>query len=208
MNELTLDQRLDLFLKGMQEFKERQEKSHEEFEKRIEKEEEQRKKDYEQFKERQKKIDSKLESLGFSCGINAETFFIEGTEEGLTIDGHTFKQDFFNYDVRIGQGRKERILTEIDLILSNDDIVFLIEIKYRIDTQHYQECERRFNIFKEYKKSYIDGRKLYKGIASLGVKKEMKEFYKENGYFVLTQKGEDIKVHKPILNVVRQSLRM
>ena len=186
MSKLTLEEKFDRFFRAMEEFKERQEK----------------------YEEKQKKIDSKLESLGFSCGINAETFFIEGTEEGLIIDGHIFRQDFFNYPVILGEGRKERILTEIDLILSNDDIVFLIEIKYRIDTQHYQECERRFNIFKEYKKSYIDGRKLYKGIASLGVKKEMKEFYKKRGYFVLTQKGEDIKVHKPILNVVRRSLRM
>lgn len=186
MNTLSLEERFDLFFKSMEKFKERQEA--------IEK---QRDKDYELFLKRQKKTESTLNGLGLSCGITAETFFIEGTEDGLTIDKHNFVQDYANFDVRTWDGKKKNTETEIDLVLSTDDIVFLIETKYRIDDKHYEECEDRFAIFQKYEQKYIRGRKIYKGIATLGVKKDMKAFYKEKGYFILTQKGDNIKVLKP-----------
>ena len=186
MSELTLEKKFDLFFKSMEKFKERQEA--------IEK---QRDKDYELFLKRQKKTESTLNGLGLSCGVTAETFFIEGTEDGITIDKHTFKQDLSNYEVRKWIGKKLKTFTEIDLVLSTDDIVFLIETKYRIDEKQHEECEKKFALFQEHEQDYIAGRKIYKGIASLGVKKDMKEFYKEKGYFILTQKGDNIKVFNP-----------
>ena len=217
MSELTIEKRMDIFLKGMQGFKEGMDKFKEgmqelrnqhlliaEEHKLIAKEQNKlidRQKEYEKRQEkeerRRKRMDQKWEGLGLSCGITAETFFIEGTEDGITIDKNNFKQDLSNYEVRKWIGKKLKTFTEIDLVLSTDDIVFLIETKYRIDEKHYDECEDRFALFQEHEQDYIAGRKIYKGIASLGVKKDMKAFYKEKGYFIFTQKGDNIKVFNP-----------
>ena len=153
---------------------------------------------------RLEKMSSKLEGIGASNGIIAETFFEQATENGITLNikgkKSVFKQtasNFVVYDELLNHK------AEIDLFMTNGDYVLLIETKYRLDKKHIEKIPHKIAMLEKYAPKAVAGKKILTAFASLGCKKSVKEFLTENGHFVFTENNN--KIHTASLSIFKRS---
>ena len=143
---------------------------------------------------RLEKMSSKLEGIGASNGIIAETFFEQATENGITLNikgkKSVFKQNASNFVVY------DELLNhkaEIDLFMTNGgNYLLLVETKYRLDKKHVEQIPHKIAMLKKHLPKSVEDEKILKAFASLGCKKSVKEFLTENGHFVFTENNNKI----------------
>jgi len=118
-------------------------------------------------------------------GKVAEEFFYNSLKHRPIINGIQF--DFVQKNVTRSLGNLEE---EYDLILVNETIVFLIEVKYRLhkkDIEYYMEKKfpKFLSLFPEYK-----NHKIYVAFASFCVEEELKEQALQQGITILQRRGK------------------
>ncbi len=118
-------------------------------------------------------------------GKVAEEFFYNSLKHRPIINGIQF--DFVQKNVSRSRGNLEE---EYDLILANENIVFLIEVKYRLhkkDIEYYmgKKFPKFLSLFPEYK-----NHKIYVAFASFSVEDELKEQALQQGITILKRRGK------------------
>ena len=144
-------------------------------------------------------MSSKLEGIGASNGIVAETFFQQATENGITLNikgkKSVFEQTASNLIIYDDFGNPK---AEIDLFMTNGDYLLLIETKYRLDKKHIEQIPHKIAMLEKHLPKAVEDKKILTAFASLGCAKSVKEFLTENGHFVFTQKDEQIHTAYPV----------
>ena len=218
---MDLDQKLDKFLESMQELRESirelrksqaetseqikengeqiQElrKSQAQTDEQMKRTDEQMKRTDEQMKrtdERMKKSDEKLErigvrlgNMGITTGSFAEEFFYRSLQLNPRL-GNIF------FDSIERRYRQVKGGTDYDIVLKNGTSIGLIEVKYNAHPEHVREIkERKIKQFRGQVHEFPHFQ-LYFGLASMITSEKLIENAKEEGIFLLTQKGEHLEV--------------
>ncbi len=146
------------------------------------------------------RISSKLEGIGMSNGIVAESFFIEATEKGIEVGGIKFKQTAVNFIVQDGFNHK----AEIDLVFNNSKYILLVEIKYRLDKQQIHTFNNIIHAMKEYCPELVKDKEILTAFASLGVKESIKKEFIKAGHYIFTQDQNEVKVDGKHLKALKK----
>ena len=134
---------------------------------------------------------STLDGLGFSCGMVAESFFVEATKErGIIVDGIKFKQNSVNFAVMDGFEKK----AEIDIVFRNGKYILFVETKYRLDGKQITTLDKKLAAVKKYAPDLLKGKEILTGFASLGVKSSIRDMFIAAGHYVLTQDDNSVRV--------------
>jgi len=166
------------FDKRMREFEQERKQSSEEFDKRFEK-------SSAEFDKRIKKLEQTVGGIGNNQGDVAEEYFINSLKNKLTIGDMKFDYIFPNYEV---EGKK--IKDEFDIVLTNDDTVAIVEVKYKVHPNDLEKLPKKIENFK--KLSQYPKHKIYAGIAGFKIPKNVIDQALSLGYFVLQRKGDVI----------------
>ena len=105
-----------------------------------------------------KKMSSKLEGIGASNGIVAETFFEQATENGITLNikgkKSVFEQTASNLVICDDFANPK---AEIDLFMTNGDYLLLVETKYRLDNKHVEQIPHKIAMLKKHLPKAVAG---------------------------------------------------
>jgi predicted AAA+ superfamily ATPase len=93
--------------------------------------------------------------------------------------------------------RNGKALTEVDVWLENGDFVMAVEVKSRPRKRDVEDHVKRMGILRSYLDQRNDGRKLLGAIAGAIVTKELRDTIIEQGFYVIEQSGDTVKIEPP-----------
>ena len=148
-----------------------------------------------------KKTDEKLEKLGKNLGglNNSLGELIE-----IIIAARLWEKFAeFPYKLRRGYRRvyvyddDNRLRTDIDILLSDTDVVMAVEVKDEPDENDVKHHINRMKLIREYPPAEAKGKKLLGAIAGASVPLDVQACAHDAGFFVLELKGESVALVPP-----------
>jgi hypothetical protein len=159
---------------------------------------------FKEVAEQQKKTDERIrklaEQMGFygnRLGEFTEHLLAPGIAKSFNALGYEFDQDDVRR-LRIKDSETGNDLMEIDFLLENDDTFLVVEIKTKPSFNDVKDHVKRLRIFRRHLEE--EGRELKKIIGAIGgvvFEKNIKIATRKAGFFVMTQKGEDVQIDVP-----------
>ncbi len=148
-------------------------------------------KSWEALRSQMKEVQGELGGIGKSNGEIAEDFFYNGLKKNMQLMSIEIEEiDRNNNRYRKNIGLKG----EYDIVLTNTDVVILVEVKSKFKAQHVIKLVEKqipkYKILYPEKKNY----KVRGAIAAFTFEDKAIELAKEYGLFILTQSGENIEV--------------
>ncbi|OFY65425.1 MAG: hypothetical protein A3H98_00860 [Bacteroidetes bacterium RIFCSPLOWO2_02_FULL_36_8] len=144
------------------------------------------------FQETDKKIQNLAKLYGNvskSMGEVAEDFFFNGLETTMQIGNIKFHTVERNRTRKVNNEHGE-----FDIFLINDEILVLVEVKYKLHSNDVDEFVKdKLPLFKRLYPEYSD-KIQYGALASLAVSETVGNLVIKNGLYLLTQSGENIKL--------------
>ena len=141
--------------------------------------------------EQLKRTDEKLERLGITLGnvTNnqgdvAEEFFLNS----LLKDNH-LGNIYFDDVVKNMEKHRGQMQEEFDLVLTNGDVIGIVEVKYKAHENDLDKLDRKMKNFKKLFPIY-QNYKQYGAIASFHINDATKKEALRRGYFVLQRSGD------------------
>ena len=141
--------------------------------------------------EQLKRTDEKLERLGITLGnvTNnqgdvAEEFFLNS----LLKDNH-LGNIYFDDVVKNMEKHRGQMQEEFDLVLTNGDVIGIVEVKYKAHENDLDKLDRKMKSFKKLFPIY-QNYKQYGAIASFHINDSAKKEALRRGYFVLQRSGD------------------
>jgi len=92
---------------------------------------------------------------------------------------------------------QRRVLTEIDLLLENGEIIMAVEKKVKPEVKHIEQHIKRLEILREHRNKLNDKRKVQGAIAGAIFGIEEKKAVIEAGLYVIEQSGDTMKIDVP-----------
>ena len=180
---------------------EEHERQREEFERRREEDERLRKeaerkreKDWAELKEMFAKTDKKIGELGNSFGDLAEHLVAPGIIDRFKELGLVLYQNSRNRSIRDGNGKT---LTEVDMLLENDDYFVAVEVKARVKMGDINRHMERLEILRLWQEDKTSHRKIMGAIAGAIFDDEERKAAVKEGLYVIVQSGDTVKIDIP-----------
>jgi hypothetical protein len=149
------------------------------------------------FKETDRKFqetDRKISKLGSRIGDLVEELIVPNILEKFNTLGYAFGKVAPN--VRYSDPRG-RIIAEVDVLLENGDAVLAVEVKTSLTDNDVREHAARMGKLRRYADEHQDRRKLLGAVAGAIASEEVKTFAVKNGFFVLEQSGDTVRINVP-----------
>jgi len=133
---------------------------------------------------RMDRLDKQLGCVGRNMGEIVELVVIPGVRKKMNAYGHDF--------TRIGPNRiiykdKEKILTEIDLMLENGEESMAVEVKTNLSEKWVNEHLERLRLLRKHESiTGLKGKVLYGAVAGISIDKEARDLALENGMYVIS----------------------
>jgi hypothetical protein len=143
-----------------------------------------------QFKE----TDRKISKLGGRLGELVEHLVAPNLLEKFRQLGYQFGR--VGTDVRYVDANN-KTLAEVDILLENGDIVMAVEVKAKLTNSDVRAHIERMRKLRTYADNHEDKRKLIGAVAGAIIADEVKEFARKNGFYVLEQAGDTVKIDVP-----------
>ena len=141
--------------------------------------------------EQMKRTDEKLERIGIKLGnISqnqgdvAEEFFFQSLIKDNRLGDIRFDDVTKNMAKHRG-----KLQEEYDLVMTNGDVVAVVEVKYKAHSNDLDKLDRKMRHFKQLFPLYQHF-KQYGAIAAFHINDDAKEEALRRGYFVLQRSGE------------------
>ena len=145
----------------------------------------------EQMKRNDKMLTEKLNRMGITLGnvTNnqddvAEEFFFNSLANAPHLGSI-----YFDDIEKNGHKRRGKTEEEYDLIMTNGDVVGIVEVKYKAHENDLDRLDRKMQNFKKLFPIY-QNYKQYGAIASFHINDDAKEAALSRGYFVLQRSGD------------------
>jgi hypothetical protein len=91
-----------------------------------------------------------------------------------------------------------RVMTDIDILLSNTSLAMAIEVKRELDrTRDVDEHLKRMELIRRYPPAEVVGKKMLGAMAGGVVDADVQRYAHENGFFVLELTGESVHLVPP-----------
>jgi hypothetical protein len=145
------------------------------------------------MQESSEKLNRKMGELGNKLGSLVEHMIIPDIEKKFNEMGYTFENVSTNLKMKDPSGNT---YAEVDIALENGDYVMLIEVKTDLKTEHVKEHVKRMETIRRAGKKWPD-KKLLGAVSAAIVEKNVRDYAKKNGFFVISQAGETMRIDKP-----------
>jgi len=141
--------------------------------------------------EQMKRTDEKLERIGINLGNIgqnqgdvAEEFFFQSL-----IKDNRLGKIYFDDVVKNMEKHRGQIQEEYDLVMTNGDVIAVVEVKYKAHKNDLDKLDRKMKHFKQLFPIY-QSFKQYGAIAAFHINNDAKEEALRRGYFVLQRSGD------------------
>jgi hypothetical protein len=138
-----------------------------------------------------KETDRKISKLGSRIGDLVEELIAPNILEKFNKLGYVFGKVAPN--VRYSDSQR-KIVAEVDILLENGDAVLAVEVKTTLTENDVRDHIGRMEKLRRYADEHRDGRKLLGAVAGAIVPEEVKAFAVKNGFFVLEQSGDTVRI--------------
>jgi hypothetical protein len=139
------------------------------------------------------KLNRKMGELGNKLGSVVEHMIIPDIEKKFNEMGYTFENVSTNLKMKEPSGNT---YAEVDIVLENGDYVLLIEVKTDLKIEHIKEHIQRMETIRRAGRKWPD-KKLLGAVSAAIVEDNVREYAKKNGFFVISQAGETMRIDKP-----------
>jgi hypothetical protein len=141
-----------------------------------------------------RETDRKIGELGNRFGELAEHLVTPNIAEKFRALNYTFTKagpdvEFFD--------RNGKALTEVDVWLENGEFVMAVEVKSRPRKRDVEDHVKRMGILRAYLDERNDTRKLLGAIAGAIVSRDLRDTIIEQGFYVIEQSGDTVKIEPP-----------
>ena len=143
---------------------------------------------------RMRETDRQIGALGNRFGELAEHLVAPNIIEKFNELNFTFENIYNNNRIRDASGN---FLAEIDLVLENGDIVIAVEIKAKPLHKDVEEHINRMEVLRRRADARHDKRKFQGAIAGAIMGDEVRNHIIENGFYVIEQTGDTVKINIP-----------
>ncbi|MDR2210041.1 MAG: hypothetical protein LBO65_01040 [Spirochaetaceae bacterium] len=138
--------------------------------------------------------DRKISKLGSRIGDLVEELIAPNILEKFNKLGYVFGKAGFNVRYRDTRGA---YITEVDILLENGDTALAVEVKTTLTDNDVRDHVRRMEKLRSYADEHQDKRKLLGAVAGAIAADEVKALAIKNGFFVLEQSGDTVKISVP-----------
>ena len=113
-----------------------------------------------------------------------------------------FNERGFNFtqrssDVEIKEQDSPRAFAEIDILLENGDIVIAVEVKSKPKEEDVKKHVERMEVLRRAANRRKDARKYQGAIAGAIVTQAMRDYIIQNGFYLIEQSGDTVKLTIP-----------
>jgi hypothetical protein len=143
---------------------------------------------------RMKETDRKISSLGSRIGDLVEQMIVPNILEKFKKQGYVFGKVAPNVRYTDSQGL---YVAEVDLMLENGDTALAVEVKTNLTVGDVQDHLKRMEKLRRYADEHQDRRRLLGAVAGAIASEGAKAFAIKNGFFVLEQSGDTVKISVP-----------
>jgi hypothetical protein len=143
---------------------------------------------------RMKETDRQMGKLSNRFGDVIEYMFVPNLTEQFKAFGYTFTKT--QRDIVIADYAND-IHTEIDALLENGDYAVVVEIKTKLTQAHIDEHVERLEKVRKNADLHNDKRKFLGAIGAAVVSPAERNYTLKQGFFLIEQSGENIKITKP-----------
>jgi exonuclease VII large subunit len=140
------------------------------------------------------KTDKQLGELGNRFGELAEHLITPNITEKFRALGYAFTKAGPDVKFTDAQGRT---LTEVDVWLENGEFALAVEVKSYLRIQDVKDHINRMGILRKYADERRDTRKLLGAAAGAIVKPPVRNYALEQGFYVIEQSGDTVKIEAP-----------
>lgn len=131
-----------------------------------------------------------INGIAESNGLAAETLISNTLENSLSLNGWSFDYADINVKKHI---KGLNIREQFDLVLGKENLLAIVEIKYRVRTEDVTELANRK--IPNYKKLFPNETRHIVGVvAGMSIDDHTIEVAKANGIYAITLSGDQIKV--------------
>ncbi|MCX6146784.1 MAG: hypothetical protein NTW25_05975 [Candidatus Kapabacteria bacterium] len=135
-----------------------------------------------------------INGIAESNGLAAETLISNTLENSLSLNGWSFDYADINVKKHI---KGLNIREQFDLVLGKENLLAIVEIKYRVRTEDVTELANRK--IPNYKKLFPNETRHIVGVvAGMSIDDHTIEVAKANGIYAITLSGDQIKVENAI----------
>jgi hypothetical protein len=145
------------------------------------------------MRESSEKLNRKMGELGNKLGSLVEHMIIPDIEKKFNEMGYTFENVATNLKMKDPSGNT---YAEVDIALENGDYVMLIEVKTDLKTEHIKEHRQRMETIRRAGRKWPD-KKLLGAVSAAIVEGNVRDYAKKNGFFVISQAGETVRIDRP-----------
>jgi hypothetical protein len=138
--------------------------------------------------------DRKISKLGNRVGELVEHLVSPNILEKFNQLGYDFGK--ISPNVRF-KGRRDSLMAEVDILLENGDIVLAVEVKTKLTADDVADHIERMEKLRCYAEEHRDRRKLLGAVAGAIVPEGVKSFAIKNGFYVIEQAGDTVKINTP-----------
>jgi hypothetical protein len=141
-----------------------------------------------------KETDRKISKLGSRLGEVIEHLMAANIVEKFNNLGYSFGRA--NTNTRFINSGNE-LIAEVDILLENGDLALAIEVKSKLTVEDVQDHMGRMERLRRYADDHGDRRKLMGAVAGAVVSEGVKPFALKNGFYVIEQAGDTVKIDVP-----------
>jgi hypothetical protein len=141
-----------------------------------------------------KETDRKISNLGSRIGDLVEQMIVPNILEKFKNKGYVFGKVAPNVRYTDARGL---YVAEVDLLLENGDTALAVEVKTNLTVVDVRDHVKRMEKLRLYADEHQDRRKLLGAVAGAVASEGAKAFAIKNGFFVLEQSGDTVRISIP-----------
>jgi hypothetical protein len=141
-----------------------------------------------------RETDRKISKLGSRIGDLVEELIAPNILEKFNKLGYVFGKVAPNVRYTDSGGR---YVAEVDLLLENGDTALAVEVKTNLTDGDVRDQIKRMEKLRNYADEHGDRRKLLGAVAGAIASEEVKAFAVRQGFFVLEQSGDTVRISVP-----------
>jgi len=142
-----------------------------------------------------KETDRKIGELGNRFGELAEHLVVPGIIEKFEELGFVFSRDCQGAKYRDPETR--RVMTEVDILLENGDIVIAVEVKSKLRNDDVDDHLSRMEYLRLAADRRKDNRKYRGAMAAAIVSTQTRRYAQKAGFYLIEQSGDTMRLDIP-----------
>ena len=142
-----------------------------------------------------KKTDQRIGWLGNRFGELVEHLVAPSILEKFNDAGFFFSKEYT--DLKIREPSNPNTLIEIDIMLENGDVVIAVEVKAKPSYSDVDDFKKTMEVLRREANRHGDTRKYRGAVAGAIMSKELCECILKNGFYLIEQTGDTVKLTIP-----------